>query len=493
MKQTLIFTSVGLAFIVFSLAMISGGSYWIDEGTTAWFAMQESFSGMWNTLQAWTNSEGYMPLYMVFVWLWAQVVPFTEWLMRLSNVLWGGGTVLAALYGGRRCKVSLAGYLLLVQPFFWLYMNELRPYTALMCAGFWQLAAVVDVVTDKNPQGRAVVFVVASLAICSLHLLGIFPLLVSIAALLFFYLSQRRWPAKAEIGVYLLGGLFLAVLGVYYLKKMMVGAGAAQLWSWGVVNLAYSLYEFIGFSGVGPAPLALREAGRAGVAGVFPVLKPFLIFMILYGSLLLCVFLIGIKNTLTTQTDRSKFFLFTAMGLGVFSLLCGLAYFAHWPFWGRHMAVLFPFYHMGLAVIVQNAWRSKAGRPFVAGCIMVMLSASLSLRFHPRFERDDYGGAAALAKDDAACGRVVWWVATRPAAKVYGLAFSIKEGGCIVDASNLHDVEGLPDADLVLMNRPEATDHKNTVQNYLVAGEYQKVDAGISNFTVWRRIRDEQP
>jgi hypothetical protein len=109
----------------------------------------------------------------------------------------------------------------------------------------------------------------------------------------------------------------------------------------------------------------------------------------------------------------------------------------------------------------------------------------LTLRLSPRFARDDYRQAAALAKQAADEGHRVWWVAHGPAGRFYGLDF--QRSDLIVDAANLKDTNGGPAPALVFMSRPEACDSGKIVRSFLVKNEYIHGFQKIPGFTVWQK------
>ncbi len=64
--------------------------------------------------------------------------------MRAGNLLWGA-LALGAMYRvGRRLKLPWLPLLLAIQPYFWFYMNEARPYALEIACGSWLLAALVE-------------------------------------------------------------------------------------------------------------------------------------------------------------------------------------------------------------------------------------------------------------------------------------------------------------------------------------------------------------
>src|ERR1035437_2144870 len=71
--------------LVVVLAAISRSSFWIDEGWSAYKAIQPTFSSWWGAV-LWEHSQNMLlPLYMVALWVWEKVFGPGEWALRMFN------------------------------------------------------------------------------------------------------------------------------------------------------------------------------------------------------------------------------------------------------------------------------------------------------------------------------------------------------------------------------------------------------------------------
>ena len=79
-----------------------------------------------------------MPLAMFFAWVTAQTLGTQEWQLRAINVLWNGLALLGMYRAGKRLQLPWLPLLLAIQPYFWFYSNEARPYSLQIACGAWR-------------------------------------------------------------------------------------------------------------------------------------------------------------------------------------------------------------------------------------------------------------------------------------------------------------------------------------------------------------------
>jgi uncharacterized protein (UPF0261 family) len=92
-------------------------------------------------------------------------------------------------------------------------------------------------------------------------------------------------------------------------------------------------------------------------------------------------------------------------------LMAGI--FAHMRLLGRHLTPLFPFLlalmACGLARLLEKPelWR----KTIALATLGVFLFSAVEIRLAPRFQRDDYRSASAVAREAIHAGQHVWWLA----------------------------------------------------------------------------------
>ena len=477
------------AFLLVALLMVSGESFWVDEASTALYSQIMSFRELLKTLLGCQNSEAQMPFYILFVWFWGKLVPPAEWALRASNLIWLAGTIGAAVYIGRREKTPFFPILLLLQPFLWRYVNEFRPYAMQICFSSWQLAAVLDFLDNRNLRFRGAVFMGSSVGICGASMLGIIPTMIYAVVWSGAYLLQKKWPERNDSVAFITGGVCLAGLGGYFLKTLLSGAGGARLWTLSAGNLIFSGYELSGMVGLGPSLLSIRTAALSGMSGLADVMLPYVPLLVVFISVLCVLFFAGWLLLWRNVVVRKRCLLQMGMLIGIFVGMVILALIAKWPFWGRHLAPVLPIYCLLLSQMVIAVQQKKWGLIAVGLCVLLTGWSSLLLRFSPRHAREDYRQAVELAKQYGESHRV-WWVAHGPAAEFYGMEFvsSTNMTGVVnICQSAVIDIRTLPD--LVLINRPEATDSSGRIREFLRGNDFQKGEANISGFSVWNTSR----
>jgi len=119
-----------LAALLLVPFMITNDSLWLDEGDTARYALQPDFHAWSHWLRHDGQADCQMPLALLCSWVAAKLWGTAEWQLRAVNVLWGA-LALAGMYRvGKRLQLPGLPLLLALQPYFWFYTNEARPYGA---------------------------------------------------------------------------------------------------------------------------------------------------------------------------------------------------------------------------------------------------------------------------------------------------------------------------------------------------------------------------
>jgi len=471
--------------------MISAESFWVDEATTAHYSQIASFRGFLYALWNERGSEAQMPLYMLSVWCWAQFVPASEWALRASNMVWLGTLFAGALYIARSPGFRLFPVLILVQPFLWRYVNELRPYAMQMSFAVWQMAALLDCYEDRHRQRRMLMWLLASWGVCASNMLGVVQTGMTAIVMIALYFRRREWPTSGEWGILFTGGVAFVLLGGYFLRTLMAGAGGSRLWTLSPANLGFALYEIIGLNGIGPSHLMLRSSAVIGGKAVVELLLPFIPMLLAFCIVMGGVILLGICRLKQQREMLGRVFLFGAMLIIGLAGIYILAAFVRWPFWGRHLASFFPTYVLLLTCLITPVWQYHRARFAVMIAVFFTVFSALSLRFSSRFAREDYRQAAHYATKRAASGEDVWWIAYKTAGVFYGLDF----------ATNLpiRSLQDLPPEDLsacspstVMLSRADAFDPEGKVRAFLKEHKYVETPEGISGFTVWKKAEDDE-
>jgi hypothetical protein len=302
-------------------------------------------------------------------------------------------------------------------------MNEARPYIPVAGCSTVSVLAAKAYLADRERYGRTApwICIVSLLFLCASYMLGVF---LGAAVLLFLALEAKRkqigW--KLVVKEWKLPVLtqvpFFLLLGNYYLLTLLRGSGGARGIS-GPGNIAFALYEFLGFSGLGPPRNELRVHPQ--LTTLLPY-WPWLCMGILAGLGLIFT----ASGILRLRRQRSELVsLVASLGVGG-ALMAVASILAKFQFWGRHCASLFPLFILSVALLLSAKLPGRHSRPVqMASFVMLVLTWTVSdmrLRLMPRYHKDDYRLAAQIAlADQRSLGATIAWVADSATAQYYGL------------------------------------------------------------------------
>ncbi|MGQ9661459.1 MAG: hypothetical protein ACUVWX_03865 [Kiritimatiellia bacterium] len=476
--KSLLFLLAGLALVPL---MISGQSLWIDEGETAFFAMQPDFQAWLTTLRSYHQSGIQMPLYMFLAWVAARGGLVNEWGLRAQNAFWIAVAVFGLWRLGLKTGVAWSGLLLAVCPFVWTYADEARPYAMHIACGTWLLSGFVNCIAAKGLGKRwATELGIAAVLLSASHLVGLIPVASAMICLTILF-CRRKWRISVSAFTILaVCSLVVAALAFYYFGTLRRGVERPRTWSVGMQNVLFCVYEFGGFAAFGPPRYQLREWLASGDwQTLLRAMRP----AILPWAALGCGYL-GISAAAwgKMRTQRLPACLGPCLALLSMSLaiLLGISIFLRFPFWGRYLAALFPCaVFLGTQIAKQNELSGRWPGFATAALVLLLLAGSLNLRWNPRHRKDDYRLAASIAKEALQENRRVWWVASELPARYYRLP------GAEAQTRNLPltftvlysprelDAIGSPAPDLILLSKPSIFDAYGTVRNFIRANDYQ--------------------
>jgi hypothetical protein len=470
-------------------------SLWIDEAQTFHHMVQPTLGALFSSLLAGQKSEALMPLGMFVAWLGGQLVGMSEWQMRAPNILWAALAVLAFVRLGQLWRAPWAPLLLATQPFLWFYANEARPYAFQIACGAWLAVGCAEVLESRRLDARSLdILLVASAALVASTLFGM--VTVGAVAVVLGTLGRReRWlivrGTRARIA---LGALWCAAFGAYYVWRVASGAKGAKMWDVGVQNLGFALYEFAGFAGLGPGRDELRELARTGsVLGVIHGLAADFIWIVLL-SLLLAVVGVMLRAAWQKGERRREVAFYAAICALVAGATLALALVARFPFWGRHLAPVFPFYCALLVLafhcLQRTSWPAVVRVGVMASLLALLAFSSAQLRWSPRHAKDDYRSAVRTALSALRAGDKVWWSADTEAAAYYRLPLSKgtpeprKATLLLLDRPELIAI--LPVPDMIIMSKRDIYDPTGRVAQLITTKGFRPTQY-FKAFTVWER------
>jgi hypothetical protein len=458
---------------------ISNQSLWIDEAGTAFYGMLPSFRAWWQFLIHDPIPNSQMPLPLLVAWLTAHSLGTSEWQFRAVNLLWAGGGLLAFFFAGRALGCRWLPALLVIQPYFWFYNNEARPYSLEIFCGTLLVLGVVLFCRD-HAQGNRWAWVTAAGAVLLSYttILAPIPLAATILVCgLAAYSQGWRIERRAWFPL-VLGAILLVPIAIYYVWTMVRGANVPVVWKGDWKSIGYVAYELTGLSGWGPSLVEIREAAQAKVLPT--VLKQHWPEFALAGltGLFWALLVASAVGRFIRERRWHKFALFVAIALLAGGSLTIFGLYMKKVLWARHWAPMFPFYVAAMALVLKEQFiypgtHRWARRLVVGAWIILLVGSALSLRFSPKHAKDDYRCAAALAKEYLAQGRTVWWVACWECASYYGVPIGPVDSRdnsmtafCYIiqpGSSNAPDPKALP---VILLSRPSLYDSAGSIRAY---------------------------
>jgi hypothetical protein len=278
-----------------------------------------------------------------------------------------------------------------------------------------------------------------------------------------------------------LSAVLLLMLGAYYLWTLQMDAKASSVGKTNLLSVGFAIYEFLGFSGLGPGRAELRENPLGAMKAYFPSLAAF-------AATCAAFFLVGLRNLLKKKQNSCNcglyctfpVILLTATVIVSAASVIALGMLGQFRIVGRHFMPLFPFFLLSLSVIAAALWESKKmwQRGVIALLLIALLTSSLNLRFSSTHAKDDYRSAAAEACAVLDQGGVVWWAADPAAAKYYGLppilrgvpaAWPANDAAQIVIVSNLPalELEKMPPPSLIILSKTDIYDNTGSITRYI--------------------------
>lgn len=465
--------------VLFSASSITDQSFWIDEAVGGVYARKDSVPRIFHEMAVSPGAELQIPFYIIWEWSWGQLFGTSEVALRTANIPWVIILFCCPLIFFRRFPAFawICLPVLALNPVLWSSTDEAKAYSMFLSAAGILFGCLLRQSGDRKmmwcmPLWWQCIFIFSLVLLSGTHLLGVPWMAAGVIASLALAPLQRPEHRLQTASIVLTAGLALGALGLFYLWTLILGAGPTSAATGVGLNLAFSTYELFGFLGVGPDKLAVRQAGVS-------VLLFYLPQILLYGVPVALVTGIGLVRLWGKITKRQTVALLLLTGIPTLFVI-GLGTFADFRFLARHL-IPWTLLLVGLwAVAITYLFRE--GRLYTVGLALCFLAtqawSSAETRLSPRFAKDDYRGAAAMAKSALLEEKVVWWAANNHAANYYGL-FPVHAGeegvAFFANSRDAAYLAKLPSPALVVLSKTDVYDRGGSLRCWLEENQYELV------------------
>ncbi|MDB6125908.1 MAG: hypothetical protein JWQ71_4901 [Pedosphaera sp.] len=472
---------------------ISNQSLWIDEALTAGKAGQASLAGWWGMMKGDMGSDLQMPLYMIYVWGFAKVFGASEWALRAANIPWFVTGLVAFIGAFPKERRIAAAVVAACCPFAWYYLNEARPYAMQIGASLMIFGAIYRLSQKENETGSCerfwvVIFFLGIISLCGSSMLGVIWAGAACLSLPMVFGWKRVGElARRHLLICLISLGLLLVLGGYYVWTLKVGARASEVGRTDLKNVGFVGYELLGFGGLGPGRLVIRDGG----IGAF---LPFAKEMVLFSVVVLDLVVLAGWSLFHRVPRKTLVGLIAVTGMPIV-VLFGAGYAMHFRVLGRHFTPLLTVVLFVLAIGLSARWKRShwASKPMVIGFLGLSLASCFLLRLAERHQKDDYRAAAAFANTALNAGQVVWWNAGKEGAAYYRLPIADgreEKGRAVWLVNPAPEILGsLQMPEIIISSKPDVYDNGGVLGEYISQGKYFKLGS-FAAFTIWQRKSD---
>ncbi len=480
-----------LFLLLIACAAITNRSFWIDECVTAHVAHHNNLIEAWQEMVEVKFAEVQTPFFVAYVWGFEKVFGNSELALRMAGFPFFliGMTLFTTALARRRQSVWAPMITIGLSPFVWYYLNEARLYTMQMGATAMVIAALIRLSENPAPAGKTErrwlrVYWVGLILLSTISMLGEIWASAPLLALLVMIPKERLigwWRLYRTEWITTLA--ILLFTGIYYLWSLTQGARATAVGTTNLQTFLFIFYEQLGFTGLGPGRLELRELGARS-------LKPFLPGLALYAVFAGAVLVTGIRSILQGSSSRKLVRLLGCLFLPSFLILAaGLM--MHFRVLGRHFTPLIIIVFLVVSTGVVQLWQQRgwAGKAVVAGLMAMTFSSCLMVRLAARHEKDNYRQAARFARESLAQNAVVWWSADPMAAEYYDVPLTTEgnplgRGALLVIDPGSEEIPFLPKAGLIISSRPDVYDPRGTISAYLKRENF-RAKTNLVAFILW--------
>ncbi len=384
MKKKKNFKLIFIIIIIFMISIISitNGGMWGDEIVRVF----DPISG--NLLNTIKTSLGYaQPGYMLYMFLWERLTfsSMNELIIRCSNLLFIPITIFY-VYKIVKAKNWNLWFMLLffIHPMFVYYMNEATPYIIVYTLS---LAFIyhVFIVDDFNSVSNIIKINLIYLIGVFVHFIFGFIIIPYIVKCLLENYRNKEIILK-HIKILLIFSILYAPLLILYIINLK-----STTTGFGLKNIAYVLYGFLGMAGIGLSRNNLRALDFNNIS-INHIISLFIMTIACIGLLYF-----ALKNIKNILRDEKKYLICLAI---YFIVIFGVAFVIHFGVWERHCFTIFPLFMIIFIDILNKISKNKNCLLFISIYLIMLIFSSINIRFNYYYQCDDYKGIYEYVKEN---------------------------------------------------------------------------------------------
>jgi len=132
-RTQLLMLSPWLLLLLTIALAVTRQSLWIDEGFTSWFVSRASFKSFLRSLIGPPPGDAQLLFYLSYMWGWVNIFGRSEVALRAANTPFFLLMIGSVAWASRRLlQRPYLWVLFCLSPFVWFYLNEARPYIAVI-------------------------------------------------------------------------------------------------------------------------------------------------------------------------------------------------------------------------------------------------------------------------------------------------------------------------------------------------------------------------
>ena len=430
-----IFSRSSFGYVLFAIAVVilsfsvNGWSLWLDEALSAELFVTDTFDELLRKFSEAKGSETQVPGWILCMWTWCKVFGTGEYALRSFNFLPVGLALLHSLYIFMRKGtdlqtkniVSVSVLLLALSPFVLYNMNEARCNISMFAFSYIATISIWQYLENNRLTDFKIGVISIVVGYLFSMLAGFLLIVLLILALSYGRESMisLKNAVKSSIPLVVGSALVMLAVTVYYLISVFVESKGGQIERPGMGNIGYVLYDYMGFSGLGPRKNELRESTDkvSLLLSYAPYMLPLLICYV-------AIALQALRNIGKEPLIRS----FLTAFVGGFIVFVVAALIIKFRFWSRHLTFLLPMFFLLISCGVIYFW--NIGKTWFKSLIIVVFLGSLAfssynILFNPYYKKENVRGIVAKCRELRLPEEKIFWQESAANLVYYGLTDSL--------------------------------------------------------------------